>query len=65
MAKGRTAIGEAHGKAKLTEVEAMEIFKLVHAGGLFQREIAEFYGVGPRVVSQIKHKETWGHIHNA
>lgn len=63
VTKGRHARvapkGSAHGQAKLTEGQALEVY---HAEGP-QRGIAANYGVSQRLVSLIKRKEGWRHIH--
>lgn len=60
--KGRHVVpkGSAHARAKLTEEQALEIY---HSKDLL-REIAARYGVGISIVSQIKTKQRWKHIHN-
>ena len=58
--KGRQARGEDHGCARLTEELALEIY---HAAGT-QIEITKKYGVSRSLVSKIKNKKKWSHIHD-
>lgn len=58
--KDRQAKGSAHGQSRLTESQALEIY---HAEGT-QVEIAARYGVDPSLVSMIKNKQLWVHIHD-
>ncbi len=46
--------GEGHGNAKLTHLQAMEIYDLAVHGSMSQRKIGAMYGVGQTVVSRIK-----------
>ena len=66
-AKGRLAklSGENHPFAKLTDRNAMSIFNLAHSGLMWGYEIAEMFGIHKTVVSDIKRKVAWGHIHSA
>ena len=65
QAKGETfknrkpAIGSKTYNSKFGELEAIEIFKDSRS----QRNIARDYGVSQTVVSNIKLKKTWRHIH--
>ncbi len=52
--------GERHGMAKLTDAQALEIYR---APGK-QTDIAKVYGVRNTTVSMIKAKQTWRHIHD-
>ena len=56
----KPAKGSKNGLAKLTELQAMEIFK----DNRKQREIADQYGVSQAVVHNIKSKKTWKIIHD-
>lgn len=56
----KPAKGSKNGLAKLTELQAMEIFKDTRS----QREIGLQYGVSQTVVHNIKSKKTWKEIHN-
>jgi len=51
--------GSSNGRAKLTEAEALEIY---NAEGTHQA-IADEYGIARSVVSGIKNKQLWSHIH--
>lgn len=63
--KGRHApparIGEGHHSAKLTEDDIRQIRALA-ASGVFQRVIAEQYGVTQTNVGQIVRRKTWTHV---
>ena len=65
--RGPTVKGSAHPSAKLTEAEALEIYKLAHSGELSDRAIAERYGIATSQVSSIRQGITWsavtGHKH--
>jgi len=56
----KPAKGSKNGLAKLTELQAMEIFKDIRP----QRKIGLQYGVSQTVVHNIKSKKTWKEIHN-
>lgn len=56
-----TAKGTSNGNSKLTEVQAISIFKDERP----QRLIALDYGISQTVVHNIKSKKTWKHIHHA
>ena len=58
--KGRSAFGERNGAAKLTADDVRKI--RVFARVLYQRVIAEKYGVSQTTVSKIVRRERWGHI---
>ena len=58
--KRNTAKGSKTGLAKLTEQQAMEIFKDTRS----QRSIAQQYGVSQTVVHNIKSMKTWKLIHD-
>lgn len=60
-AKGRGAVGERAGSAKLTEQSVREIRELVPAG-LPQAEAAKRYGISEGYVSSIIHRRKWQHI---
>src|ERR1700756_806155 len=52
--KGRIALGQRHGMAKLTDQEGREIRDLANCGLFSQPQIAKWYGIGRPTVSQIK-----------
>ena len=52
--------GEQHSKAKLTAKQVMEIYN----SPLLQNEIAKLYNINRSLVSRIKHKKLWKHIHS-
>ena len=63
-AKGRQARqrGEAHGRAKLTEADVVEIRTRHAAGGVTQRELAEEFGVDRTNIGLIVNRKNWAHV---
>ena len=63
--KGRGVIpalrGEEHGASKITEAQALAIFKDSRP----QAVIGDSYGVAQSLVSQIKNMKVWKHIHGS
>lgn len=59
--KGRSAKGERHSHAKLTDDEVREIRRLRQDGWL-QRDVAKRFGVAPSQISMITHGKTWKHV---
>lgn len=57
---GTIVRGESHGNAKLTEDHVREIRDLVENPILTTTMIGELFGVNRRVVSSIKHGDSWG-----
>jgi group I intron endonuclease len=53
--------GEKHPKAKLTEVQVVEILQK-YKKGAYQREIAKEYGVSRATIEGITSKRTWTHV---
>ena len=60
LERKRQAKGEQHGKCKLTVKQAMEIYNLP----LKQDEVAKLYNIDQSIVSKIKHKKIWKHLHS-
>jgi len=58
--RNRQTKGEQHGRSKLTAKQAMEIYN----SPLTQNEIAKLYNIGETIVSYIKSKKRWKHIHS-
>jgi len=56
--KGRSRRGERHGRAKLTEQDVHEIRQMLK-GGIFQRVIAEKYGVTRATIGAINTGKSW------
>jgi hypothetical protein len=54
--------GERHGRAKLTNLDVMEIKKLLKRNCLKGYEIAKIYGVTRKTISSINLRRTWRHI---
>lgn len=59
-ARKRNNFGARNGMARITDELAMQIFKA--AGS--QMEIASVFGVSNSLVSKIKKRKRWPHIHN-
>jgi hypothetical protein len=59
--KGRNTrlYGEQNGKAKLTRAAILKIRGLYKAGGVFQRELAEQFGVSEATISYVINGERW------
>lgn len=60
--RGNNAVGEKHGRSKLTEKNVKEIRSLYESGKYLQRELAEKYGVRDNYVSRILLREVWKHV---
>jgi len=58
--RNRQAKGEQNGRCKLTVKQVMEIYN----SPLTQDEIAKLYNIDQSIVSRIKHKKIWKHIHS-
>lgn len=56
--RGRAAIGEKHGMAKLTEAKVIEILSSEHS----DFELSEKYGVGVAQVRSIRSRSSWRHL---
>lgn len=57
--KGRTSRGEDHHKAKLTELQVVEILSNLHKSTNY---LADQYGVSAALISRIRHGSAWKHI---
>lgn len=62
VAKRRQAIGEMVGTAKLKAEQVIEIRRLLIEDTITQKEIAEDFGVDPKLITQIKYRRIWKHI---
>jgi hypothetical protein len=60
VAKGRQLSGENHGKAKLTEVEVLEIRAIPL--DVPHRVMGAMYGVSRETISQIRRRFRWAHV---
>jgi hypothetical protein len=60
-ARGRAAVGERIGAAKLTERDVIEI-RTRRAAGALQKHLARDYGVSPAYVSEIVNGITWTQV---
>lgn len=54
--------GERHAKAILTELEVLEIRRIVQTGGDTQAALARKYGVVQGTISSAVHRRSWTHI---
>lgn len=63
VTKGRRAIGERAGRAKLTETDVLAIRAAHSRGEAFTATLATKYGISSRHVSAIVRHESWRHIH--
>jgi HNH endonuclease len=59
---GTIARGSRHGSVKLTAEIVRSIRKSYAAGGVYQRELAQRYGISVSSVSSIIRRETWPHV---
>lgn len=57
--RGRSAIGERNGRAKLTEQEVKEI---KYIKSLNNKTLSYIYGVDQKVIRKIKRGESWKHV---
>ena len=60
LERKRQAKGEGNSSCKLTPKQVMEIYN----SPLPQDEIAKLYNIDQSIVSRIKHKKRWKHIHS-
>ncbi len=58
----RMVHGEAHRSAKLTKDKVLEIRRAYDAGGVFQRELGQRFGVARGVISRIILRKIWKHV---
>ena len=56
------SLGEAHGRAKLTEKDVREIVARFNEGGITQKQLAEIYGVCHATVNHIFRGRLWSHL---
>lgn len=61
-AKGRSAKGEKHGGARLTEAQVLEIRARFAAGGISQGALRAMYGITQSHVRSIITRKTWRHL---
>jgi len=57
-----SACGEAHGSAKNTREDVLEIRRLAATGELTQAELGKMFGVDRTTISLIVRRETWQHL---
>ncbi len=58
---GRLAMGERHGRAKLTDQTVRQIKAMIHAG-IPRRVIAQTFGVSPYTVRYVRRGQHWAHV---
>jgi hypothetical protein len=58
VSRGRSAKGSSNGRAKLNELQVMEIKKSHLSNG----ELALFYNVDRKVIYNIRKNKTWKHV---
>jgi hypothetical protein len=61
VSKNRQAKGITNGNAKLTELDVIEIRRLL-AQPITQKSIADKFGVDPKLITLIKRREIWRHL---
>lgn len=54
--------GDAHGSAKLTEVDVIEIRRAYTAGGISQAALGAQFDVAGKTISRIIRRENWAHV---
>jgi hypothetical protein len=54
--------GEQNGRAKLTDDQARQIYKLAWEEVWTQQHIGEMFGVGRPMVAHIKYRRSWKHL---
>jgi hypothetical protein len=59
---GTALLGERHHQAKLSNVQVIEIRRLLNEGSLTHRQIAELYAVGKAQISCIKTGREWSSV---
>lgn len=60
--KGRQAMGESHGRAKLTEADVKEIRKLFATGNYTKQKLSDLFGVVRSVIGKIVNNQLWTHV---
>lgn len=63
--KGRSAVGERQGHARLTNDHVVEIRRLYAAGETTYIQLANQFGVSDSVVSRIVKRQAWAHVKSA
>lgn len=62
LAHGTVRLGEAHGGAKLTEANVIEIRRLYAAGGVSHAGLAAQFGVHHGTIGKITRRQGWTHV---
>ena len=60
--KGRSATGERHGRAKLTDAKVRAIRAAYALGGVTQSTLAKRHHVGRWAICQVLTRKTWAHV---
>jgi hypothetical protein len=63
ISTGLTPLGDRRKNAKLSNADALEIYRLSHSG-ILASIIAEMFNISKTQVYQIKNKKEWRHIHD-
>jgi uncharacterized protein YjcR len=61
MFSNRSAQGEGHPQAKLTELDVRGI-RAAHEAGIGYKRLAALYGVSPNQVMLIVKRRNWAHV---
>ena len=62
MVKGRSAVGEKSGRAKLTEYEVRQIRRLYRRKGETTISLGLLFGVSNHQISMIVRRRSWSHL---
>jgi hypothetical protein len=64
VARGRVARqrGEAHGMARLTADQVVQVRAAYEAGGVLQRELAVRFGVSTSAIGLVVNRKNWSHL---
>lgn len=54
--------GAANGRAKLSEEDVREVWRIYHEEGMTQLDLADLFCVSPTVIGDILHVRTWRHL---
>lgn len=62
VVKGRSARGERHGSAAVTESTVLELRERYRQGGISKRSLAREYGIGESALAHILKRRSWSHL---
>ena len=60
--KQRSAVGSEHGKAKINEIQAMEILAYATEKSYSIRGLSKLYGISRKAIRDIRDYKTWRHV---